>query len=592
MKREKIDKIAGGIDEIAGELAADHPAVKKLKDVPVKKKLSALSRVLIAGMLLIAAIAAVGLWMVNAQTGTITRNWMPSAILAEDLKALTAEYRILQYGHIVSGSEENRQQYEKEMEQLLTEIDERTALYEGYINKEEDRALLEEARKQWETYLDVSNQIMDASRSGETAQAGEWMAAEAEEYFESYNAKIEELVEYNAAGSRAASKKVESTYLFSMIFMLASAAAAIMIGGTVSVAVRTIVVKPLRDIRKAIKGIQEGKLDTHLEYEAKDELGDLSDSIREFIRNLVAIIRDESAILEKMAVGNFDVTSNEKEKYQGDFKSILDSMREIKEKLGTTISDISRSSLQVSSASEVMASSAQLLAEGSTEQAESIQEIVAMVSDMGEKASNGARRAEEASNYASEVKQQAEKGNVQMERMMKEMDIISRTSKEIETIIDTIEEIAEQTNLLALNASIEAARAGEAGRGFAVVAGEIGKLAGQSAEAATNTRELIQKSMGEVESGNEIAKETAEAFYAVNEGIRKVVELNGIVKTDCENQAHDVKEINEGIEVISGVVESNSAAAQESSATSQELAAHAQTLQAMLTQFTFSDKNE
>ena len=187
-----------------------------------------------------------------------------------------------------------------------------------------------------------------------------------------------------------------------------------------------------------------------------------------------------------------------------------------------------------------------------------------------------------------EVKQQAEKGNAQMERMMREMDIISQTSKEIETIIDTIEEIAEQTNLLALNASIEAARAGEAGRGFAVVAGEIGKLAGQSAEAATNTRELIQKSMSEVESGNGIAKETAEAFYAVNEGIKKVVELNGIVKEDCENQAQGVNEINEGIEIISGVVESNSAAAEESSATSEELAAHAQTLQAMLTQFTFS----
>lgn len=69
-----------------------------------------------------------------------------------------------------------------------------------------------------------------------------------------------------------------------------------------------------------------------------------------------------------------------------------------------------------------------------------------------------------------------------------------------------------------------------------------------------------------------------------------MVELNGIVREECENQAQAVNEINEGIEVISGVVESNSAAAQESSATSQELAAHAQTLQAMLTQFTFSDR--
>ena len=116
------------INEMAKELAADHPAVKKLRDVPMKKKLSALSKIFIVGMILIAVFAAVGLWMVKAQAGSITGNWMPSAILAEDLKGLTADFRILQYGHIVSGSEETRKNYEKEMEQLLAEIDERTAL--------------------------------------------------------------------------------------------------------------------------------------------------------------------------------------------------------------------------------------------------------------------------------------------------------------------------------------------------------------------------------------------------------------------------------------------------------------------------------
>ncbi len=578
------------INEMAKELAADHPAVKKLRDVPMKKKLSALSKIFIVGMILIAVFAAVGLWMVKAQAGSITGNWMPSAILAEDLKGLTADFRILQYGHIVSGSEETRKNYEKEMEQLLAEIDERTALYESYIKKAEDRKLLEEAKKEWATYLEVSEQIMELSQAGESARAGELMAGQAEEYYKSFNEAMAAMVEYNSAGGSAAARKVESTYWFSMVIMLLCAIGAIMVGSTVSVAVRTIVITPLREIGKAMKGIQEGNLDTRLEYEAEDEFGRLSDYIREFMGNLVAIIRDESAILEKMAGGNFDVTSYQKDKYRGDFKSILDSMREIKHELGSTISNISKTSQQVSAASEQMAVSAQSLAEGSAEQAESVQQIAAMVSDMGEKASNGAKHAEEASNYAGEVKAQAEIGNAQMDRMMSEMDIISQTSKEIESIIGTIEEIAEQTNLLALNASIEAARAGEAGKGFAVVASEIGKLAGQSAEAATNTRELIQKSIGEVESGNGIARTTAEAFYAVNDGIKKVVELNGIVREECENQAQAVNEINEGIEVISGVVESNSAAAQESSATSQELAAHAQTLQAMLTQFTFSDR--
>ena len=578
------------INEMAKELAADHPAVKKLRDVPMKKKLSALSKIFIVGMILIAVFAAVGLWMVKAQAGSITGNWMPSAILAEDLKGLTADFRILQYGHIVSGSEETRKNYEKEMEQLLAEIDERTALYESYMKKAEDRKLLEEAKKEWATYLEVSEQIMELSQAGESARAGELMAGQAEEYYKSFNEAMAAMVEYNSAGGSAAARKVESTYWFSMVIMLLCAIGAIMAGSTVSVAVRTIVITPLREIGKAMKGIQEGNLDTRLEYEAEDEFGRLSDYIREFMGNLVAIIRDESAILEKMAGGNFDVTSYQKDKYRGDFKSILDSMREIKHELGSTISNISKTSQQVSAASEQMAVSAQSLAEGSAEQAESVQQIAAMVSDMGEKASNGAKHAEEASNYAGEVKAQAEIGNAQMDRMMNEMDIISQTSKEIESIIGTIEEIAEQTNLLALNASIEAARAGEAGKGFAVVASEIGKLAGQSAEAATNTRELIQKSIGEVESGNGIARTTAEAFYAVNNGIKKVVELNGIVREECENQAQAVNEINEGIEVISGVVESNSAAAQESSATSQELAAHAQTLQAMLTQFTFSDR--
>ena len=380
------------INEMAKELAADHPAVKKLRDVPMKKKLSALSKIFIVGMILIAVFAAAGLWMVKSQAGSITGNWMPSAILAEDLKGLTADFRILQYGHIVSGSEETRKNYEKEMEQLLAEIDERTALYESYIKKAEDRKLLEEAKKEWATYLEVSEQILELSQAGESARAGELMAGQAEEYYKSFNEAMAAMVEYNSAGGSAAARKVESTYWFSMVIMLLCAIGAIMVGSTVSVAVRTIVITPLREIAKAMKGIQEGNLDTRLEYEAEDEFGRLSDYIREFMGNLVAIIRDESAILEKMAGGNFDVTSYQKDKYRGDFKSILDSMREIKHELGSTISNISKTSQQVSAASEQMAVSAQSLAEGSAEQAESVQQIAAMVSDMGEKASNGADR--------------------------------------------------------------------------------------------------------------------------------------------------------------------------------------------------------
>ena len=99
-----------------------------------------------------------------------------------------------------------------------------------------------------------------------------------------------------------------------------------------------------------------------------------------------------------------------------------------------------------------------------------------------------------------------------MNVLLTEMEHITEISKEIGNIITDIEDIASQTNLLALNASIEAARAGEAGKGFAVVADQIGKLAADSANSAVNTRELIDKTLVEIQKGNEITITTAEAL--------------------------------------------------------------------------------
>lgn len=176
-----------------------------------------------------------------------------------------------------------------------------------------------------------------------------------------------------------------------------------------------------------------------------------------------------------------------------------------------------------------------------------------------------------------------------MQDMIGAMDKINQTSKEISTIIQAIESIATQTNLLSLNASIEAARAGEAGRGFAVVADEIGKLALQCSQAAGDTKNLIETAISQAESGDKIAKDTAEELFSVTQGVEKIVEAANAVRINCENQALSLKQIDEGIEVISKVVETNSAAAEESSAASEELAAHAQNLQNQMSEFSFSD---
>lgn len=82
-----------------------------------------------------------------------------------------------------------------------------------------------------------------------------------------------------------------------------------------------------------------------------------------------------------------------------------------------------------------------------------------------------------------------EENKKSMEQAIRELQTLTR----IDDMASQILSITSQTNLLSLNASIEAARAGEAGKGFAVVAGEIGVLAGNSSETATQIQAICNE---------------------------------------------------------------------------------------------------
>ena len=234
--------------------------------------------------------------------------------------------------------------------------------------------------------------------------------------------------------------------------------------------------------------------------------------------------------------------------------------------------------------------SAQALAEGATSQAGAAEELTATIENVAESSAESAKQADLASEGATELAKVAEESGYEMELLMAAMDKITETSKEIESIIAEIEDIASQTNLLSLNASIEAARAGEAGRGFAVVADQIGKLAADSAKSAVNTRELISKSLEEINKGDEIAEKTAGALKEVLEGINNIAMEAKRTSQVSADQARSMEEVRLGIEQITEVIQTNSAAAEETSATSEELAAQSQNLKALIDRFILLDE--
>lgn len=411
-----------------------------------------------------------------------------------------------------------------------------------------------------------------------------------------YNDATEKIQDILVDIGKVASAEAKSQYTSARVTGLVSIILMILIGaGTVafSTVIRTtitgIMLKPIQELESAAEKLKAGQLDVEINYESPDELGKLAGNFRQACKTLEVIVQDTSYLLGEMAEGNFNVSSNNPQIYIGNFKQQYESMSKLKHELSDTMTQINEASEQVASGSGQLAGGAQALAEGATDQAGAVEELTATVESVSGIAESSAESASGAYQMVRTAVEQADQSREELQALTNAMERISSTSQEIQNIIGSIEEIASQTNLLSLNASIEAARAGEAGKGFAVVADQIGKLAGDSAQAAVNTRDLIEKSLQEIENGNQITEKTVTALNKILESMNDFANAAKGASESSTEQADMLKQIEQGIEQISSVVQSNSAAAEETSATSQELSAQSEGLKNLVGRFKLAE---
>ena len=343
------------------------------------------------------------------------------------------------------------------------------------------------------------------------------------------------------------------------------------------------ILEPLHAIEDVATELTEGNLHSTLEYHSDDEIGRLAHSMRKSIRILGTYVDDIDRSMKLFSEGNFDV--HPEVEWRGDFVGILNSFVAFQASMAGTIKGIQNVSNEVSGAAEQVASSSNDLADGATNQAAVVEELTATVTGVSEQVEKNSHSAKEISVKVDELGNAISESNGKMHEMVDSMHEISEASKEIDKIITTINEIASQTNLLALNASIEAARAGEAGKGFAVVANQVNVLADQSAQAAKESATLIETSVKAVEKGMVIAGQTAAQLEEVAENSKLITtEVTNIAET-LETQTTEIKQINEGIEQINDVVQTNSATSEECAAASQEMSSEAESLREMIRKF-------
>lgn len=346
---------------------------------------------------------------------------------------------------------------------------------------------------------------------------------------------------------------------------------------------------PLGKITQAAERLEKGELgladgkQVQIGVRSNDEIGLLGEIFEETIGSLRAYIGEISEVLGAIAKG--DLTQETRQNYAGDFLAIKKSLDSILGALNQTMGQFAASASHVSDGADQVSASAQTLAQGATEQASAVTEISTTIADISAGARETSDAAAEAGRFVNQAGAQLGISIENVKELSVSMNRISEESKQISTIIATIENIAFQINILSLNAAVEAARAGAAGRGFAVVAEEISSLASKSDEAAKATKELIESSAATIVEGGKAMNRVTEALDRTGELAGNVTVKMEQVVDAVEKQTVAMEQVSTGVEQISAVVQNNSATSQECAAASEELSSQSGMLMELISSF-------
>ena len=551
---------------------------KCIANLKVEGKLKVYQMTVLVMTLFLVLVALISTLVIRSNIEKITEVWSPSLEYLQDLETMTAKYRIKQYQHLVESDAAVMNSCEEEIKKLESQIQDTDAKLEAIMSAnskaQKGRDDYEVANAAWEKYRGASDEILQLSREGKQQEASKLMTGEVYEDYKSFSKKLTILcgkfqVELDQAKTMA---NVCTVIIF--IVIVAAGLAIAVVTTLIGRIITNSITEPVEQIDAAVASLRKGELSNveMLTYESEDEFGDTIRNLKEAMGILADYVSEISVEVKAIAQGDLTRNGDDITDFLGDFSELKTSLLYILKRFNSTLTEISNLAEQVSSNSSEVENASKSLADGATEQAGVIEELNATIDTVVDMAEDTAK---ETQNASARVKASANKANEEKEKMnelLTEMEHITEISKEIGNIITDIEDIASQTNLLSLNASIEAARAGEAGKGFAVVADQIGKLAADSAKSAVNTRDLIDKTLVEIEKGNTITRTTADAFNQIITDMESFAELAENTMEKANSQAESLEQIGQGIEQLSGVVQGNAASSEENTAISINLA--------------------
>jgi len=482
-------------------------------------------------LLLLAAIAAIAVLRVselNTSIEVVVKDAMPKTVMANNLIGNAADVSEAVRNLILSA---DGKQQKEEMGTIAKARVSNTEIYaklNTLVVSEKGKELLAKVlddRAKFNEAVELVISLADSSSGKrDTVKASEYVIATLMPRGDAYRGSLNNFSDLQDELANNRGKDAADLASSSKIIVIAMALAAFVLGIGFAWWITRSITKPLAEAMSVANELAEGNLTVKIDVDAKDETGQLKQSMS----NMVG-------------------------------------------KLSHIISEVNTAGDALNNAAAQVSATAQSLSQSSSEQAASVEETTASIEEMTASITQNTENAKVTDNMATKSSVEATQGGTAVKETVEAM-------KQIAGKIGIIDDIAYQTNLLALNAAIEAARAGEHGKGFAVVAAEVRKLAERSQVAAQEIGQLAGSSVKMAEQAGKLLDEMVPS-------IKKTSDLVQEIAAASQEQSAGVGQINGAMGQLNKATQQNASASEELAATAEEMGGQAAQLTELMSFF-------